>query len=132
MSVHTNPFLKMDPRCARVVNDRELIPDEARESLKQEVRKVLAGVPPFYIPSYRTYIPVETTEWLCVEDSGEPVAIRVIGGRHVVIARDANSFEVSEDKGSQGRASLAMTPVGIVRRTQRRVVSSPVPGSNWS
>lgn len=107
--VHANPFLKIDPRYARIVDEllavlrpyRELIPDGARESLKQEIRKALAGVPPFYIPSYRTYVPVETTEWLCVEDNGEPVAIRMIGDRHIVIARDDNTFEVevSEDKG---------------------------------
>ncbi|HEY6350287.1 MAG TPA: hypothetical protein VI636_12840 [Candidatus Angelobacter sp.] len=101
--LHSNPFLQLDPRYARVVDEllqilrpyRETIPDNARGLIRKEVLDALGKVPPIYVHGDRARIPVSSTQWIWVKDDDDdkPVAMRIIG-KYGVVARNANAYEM--------------------------------------
>ena len=116
-NVHANPLLQMDPVYAAVVDDllkvlrpyRELIPDEARESLKQQVHNVLGGIPSLSFQRDQIHIQHAATEWFWIEDKGAPAAMCFIGDRYSIIARDANTFDVLQKNKDKPESSARIT-----------------------
>ena len=98
-----NPFLQLDPRYTNVVNElvkvigphRDLDGTEAQGALKDVVLSVLSGIPAIYIPSGSLSVPVPSSEWVWVEDSGTMIPARIVGDNSI-LARSPDLYEVSQ------------------------------------